>query len=102
MISTISTVGQVCLGLGRTNRCKVPDIGPEAVVGQLAPPTGVADGAVVEDTAEDVNEDGDEEDDAENAARADAARLVWLSVRAGMDGSCFEEVCAFVGVGADE
>lgn len=38
------------LGLGRTHANKAPNASPQAVVGELAPPTGVSDGAVVANT----------------------------------------------------
>ena len=81
---------------------KTPDARPQAIVGQLPPPAGVRNGALVEDAADDVDQDGDEEDDGEDAARPHAARLVGLGAGAGVLRADLEEVGALVRVGADK
>lgn len=98
----LSTVRQVGFGLGGTNRGKAPNTGPKTVVWQLAPPTGVADGAVIEHAAENVNEQSDDQDEAEDATRTNTARLMRFGVGASVNRTRFEEICALVRIGTDE
>ena len=80
-----------------THADKVPDARPEAVVWELAPPTGVGDSAVVKDAPQGIHEHRDEEDDAENTAGTHAPWLVWLGMATSVDRSSLEKVRAIVG-----
>lgn len=57
---------------------------------------------VVANTANGIHQHGNDEDQAEHAARSNASGLMRLSLRASVDRTSLEEVCAFVWVGADK
>ena len=98
--------GRARLETGRqkkfTHADKTPHPRPQAVVGQLSPPSRVGHSPLIEDASDQVYQHGNEEDDGKYAPRPDAAGLMGLSAGTGVLRPHLEEVCAFVGVHADK
>lgn len=86
---------------GETVPLRTPDARPQRVVGQLPPPALLQHHAAVHAAAHNVHGEGDDRDHAEDAARAE--RLFGdFDAAAGGRRARFEEIGAFVRVGADE